>query len=101
MGKVALLLAAALMGGCASASDLRLAQRDIKVLQSALSEVKKASQTDLQRLNSNDQAFIARINELNEQLTRARRKLDLFCITTKNGRFDDLRAAGDRMCTVP
>jgi signal transduction histidine kinase len=88
--------------GCASVSkdDIYSLQRQINDLQFAVSNLKRATELDMGRLNSNDSALFNRIQQTESALLQARRKLDSFCVVTKNGKWDEFRSAGDRRCNV-
>ena len=100
--KSILFLLIALQTGCASVTkdDIYSLQRQINDLQSAVSNLKRATETDLARLGTNDTALLSRFQQQEAVLEPIRKKIESFCVVTKNGRWEEFRSTGDGRCNV-
>lgn len=96
------LAVATALTGCSTVSkqDIDSLQRQISDLQISVSRLKSATETDLSRLGTNDQALLSRVQQVDSQLESARRKLDTFCVIARNGKWEEFRSAGDGRCNI-
>jgi len=81
-------------------SDIYTLERKVAALQETLRKMAGESEAELNRLRGNDSALYSRIQALESQLAAVRRKLDTFCVVTRNGKWDRFRPSGDTECHI-
>jgi peptidoglycan hydrolase CwlO-like protein len=93
---------AALLSGCESVKkeDFERLRARVYDLENSVSNLKRATATDLSKLNANDFEIASRIQRHDSQIESIRRKTDTICIITRNGKWEEFRQAGDTKCTI-
>jgi hypothetical protein len=108
MAKVLFALLLLAIAGCSNLeprvrsaeSDIYTLERTVSALQETLRKLTGETEAEINRLRGNDSALYSRIQSLEVQLAEARRKLDTFCVVTRNGKWDRFRPSGDTECHI-
>lgn len=90
-----------LISGCSNLEPrLDRVESGLYSTQSVTQKMAKESAEELNRLRSTDSLLYSRIQALESQVSELKRKLDTFCVVTRNGKWDRFKPAGDTECNI-